>query len=96
MLDTTFAADRRSPVLEFDGPVPHLKGTIMKTHNAFIYHCLCCGNIVHSEMKVRAPQCCGHEMVKAAAETIYNREEAHSEEPAGVHCEAAAPAVKPR
>ena len=39
----------------------------MKTHNAFIYHCLYCGNVVHSEPNVRAPQCCGIEMVKAAA-----------------------------
>ena len=42
----------------------------MKTHNAFIYHCLCCGNVVHAEPEQKAPCCCGHEMVKAAEETV--------------------------
>jgi len=68
----------------------------MKTHNALIYHCLYCGNLVHSEPNVRAPQCCGKEMVKAAAETIFERDEAHSDEPAGTPRKLAAPAVKPR
>ena len=65
----------------------------MKTYNAFIYHCLFCGNVVRNEMKVRAPLCCGKEMAKAAAETIYDREEAIPEEHAGVHCEMAAPTL---
>lgn len=68
----------------------------MKTHNACLYHCLNCGNVVHSEHKVRPPQCCDHEMVMAAAETIYDRDETHPEEPARVHCEMANPAMKPR
>ena len=68
----------------------------MKTHNAFLYHCLNCGNVVHSERKVRAPKCCDHEMVMAAAETIYDREEAHPEEPARLHGEMADPVAKPR
>jgi hypothetical protein len=44
--------------------------TIMKTHNRIIYHCLTCGNVVHAAGDARRPQCCGSEMVKAAAETI--------------------------
>jgi hypothetical protein len=44
--------------------------TIMKTHNRVIYHCLTCGNLVHAAVDMRPPQCCGVEMVKAAAETI--------------------------
>ena len=68
----------------------------MKTHNAIIYHCLGCGNVVHSELNVRAPQCCGKQMVKAAAETIIDGKQSRSEEPAGARGEAAATAVKPR
>jgi NAD(P)H-dependent FMN reductase len=36
------------------------------------------------------------EMAKAAAETIFEREEAHSDDPAGTPCNLATPAVKPR
>lgn len=42
----------------------------MKTHNRNIYHCLACGNVVHADVGVRPPECCGYEMAKAAAETI--------------------------
>jgi hypothetical protein len=58
----------------------------MKTHNAFIFHCRYCGNVVHSERKLRGPECCAREMVIAAAETIFDRE-AVSEEPAGENIE---------
>lgn len=65
----------------------------MKTHNAFLYHCLNCGNVIHSERQTRPPCCCDHEMVIAAAETIFDREDAALLEPAGVRCEMAAPAA---
>lgn len=42
----------------------------MKTHNAIIYHCVRCGNVVHRDLDNPWPRCCGHEMAKAAAETI--------------------------
>ena len=45
----------------------------MKTHNVVIYHCLCCGTVMHREPDQEAPQCCGRQMVKAAAETIFDR-----------------------
>ncbi len=48
----------------------------MKTHNAIIYHCLCCGKVVHREPELEQPTCCGKKMVKAAAETLYGDEEA--------------------
>jgi hypothetical protein len=48
----------------------------MKTHNAIIYHCLCCGSVVHSEPDLEQPNCCGQKMVKAAAETLYGDEDA--------------------
>ncbi len=47
----------------------------MKTHNAIIYHCLCCGNVVHREPDSEQPTCCGKKMVKAAAETVPGDEE---------------------
>jgi DNA-directed RNA polymerase subunit RPC12/RpoP len=68
----------------------------MKTHNAFLYHCLNCGNVIHSERQERPPRCCDHEMVMAAAETIYDGEDAMPEETGSVPCEMADPAVKPR
>lgn len=40
----------------------------MKTHNVTIYHCLCCGRVVHSEPEAEVPQCCGQEMARAGAE----------------------------
>jgi hypothetical protein len=46
----------------------------MKTHNALIYHCLCCGRVVHQEPLVAAPHCCGVPMTEAAAETICEAE----------------------
>lgn len=68
----------------------------MKTHNAFMYHCLNCGNVVHSERKPRPPRCCDHEMVLAAAETIVEREEDIPVESEGVHYKMTDPAIKPR
>jgi hypothetical protein len=47
----------------------------MKTHNRIIYHCLTCGNVVHADLEIRLPVCCSHEMVRAAAETIYDTDE---------------------
>jgi DNA-directed RNA polymerase subunit RPC12/RpoP len=69
---------------------------IMKTHNALIYHCLHCGNVVHNDMQARAPECCGHEMIAAAAETIFEREGAIPVESGSVHCEMTDLANKPR
>ena len=72
----------------------------MKTHNAIIYHCLCCGNVVHSEPDLEQPVCCGTKMVKAAAETIHGDEADGAEQPAGTPCETVPPmpkfAKKPR
>jgi hypothetical protein len=42
----------------------------MKTHNANIYHCVACGRVMHAELDAEPPQCCGHTMTKACAETI--------------------------
>ncbi len=42
----------------------------MKTRNVSIYHCISCGRVVHAELAAKPPQCCGHTMAKAAAETI--------------------------
>jgi hypothetical protein len=42
----------------------------MKTHNRILFHCLCCGNVVHAEPQELIPECCGKPMVKAAAETV--------------------------
>ena len=56
----------------------------MKTHNAIIYHCLSCGSVMHAEPAVEPPQCCGREMVKAAAETVGEGDV--SEEPGSGHC----------
>ncbi len=35
-----------------------------------IYHCQCCGAVVRQESFRLPPFCCGHEMVKAAEETL--------------------------
>lgn len=64
----------------------------MKTHNLNIYHCLSCGGVVHAEPDVEPPQCCGHQMVKAAAETVSDAGVA--EQPGGSHCETAPPLPK--
>ncbi|MGE5191482.1 MAG: hypothetical protein ACM3U2_03200 [Deltaproteobacteria bacterium] len=66
----------------------------MTTRNVVIYHCLSCGSVVHAEPEAEPPQCCGHEMVKAAAETI--REGQEAEEAAPGHCETAPPIGKGR
>jgi len=42
----------------------------MTIHNRILFHCLCCGNVVHAEPKDAAPTCCGKRMVNAAAETV--------------------------
>ncbi len=68
----------------------------MKTHNAYLYHCLNCGNVIHSERRPQPPRCCGHEMILAAAETICDREESLAGQPAEAHCETAAPAADER
>jgi hypothetical protein len=46
----------------------------MKTHNRILFHCLCCGNVVHAEPQELIPDCCGKQMVKAAAETVCEAE----------------------
>lgn len=66
----------------------------MKTHNAIIYHCLSCGSVLHAEPNVEPPQCCGHAMVKAAAETICEADV--PEQPGGSHCETKPPIPKAR
>jgi len=48
----------------------------MKTHNVCIYHCVSCGRVSHVDLELEAPHCCGHEMAKAAEETI---RECHAE-----------------
>lgn len=42
----------------------------MKTHNRILFHCLCCGRVVHAESQEAAPNCCGKRMTNAAAETV--------------------------
>ena len=42
----------------------------MKTHNRILFHCLCCGNVVHAEPQDAVPTCCGKRMANAAAETV--------------------------
>ena len=42
----------------------------MQTHNRIIYHCLCCGRLVHAEPETPVPNCCERPMVNAAAETV--------------------------
>jgi hypothetical protein len=66
----------------------------MKAHNAIIYHCLTCGGVVHAEPEAEPPQCCGCEMVKAAAETVHEGE--IPKEPGGSHCETAPPIPRVR
>jgi hypothetical protein len=56
---------------------------MMKTHNAIIYHCLGCGNVVHRDPGLEAPSCCGKTMVKAAAETIVENETKRADEASG-------------
>lgn len=54
----------------------------MKTHNAVIYHCLCCGNVVHCAREVEPPQCCGREMVPSAEETVGESQDERPKVPA--------------
>lgn len=51
----------------------------MKTRNTRIYHCLGCGNVVHRDPDAEPPECCGQEMVKAAATTVQNDDTPGSE-----------------
>jgi hypothetical protein len=44
----------------------------MKTHNRILFHCLCCGKVVHAEPQDAVPTCCGQRMINAAAETVAN------------------------
>ncbi len=64
----------------------------MKTHNASIYHCISCGRVVHAELEAEPPQCCGHTMAKACAETILEGDDAGQK--AGGHSETAPPVIK--
>jgi hypothetical protein len=48
--------------------------TIMKTHNRILYHCLCCGRVVHAEPGATIPNCCGKRMTNAAAESVVEAE----------------------
>lgn len=41
-------------------------------HNRPIFHCQCCGAVITQEAFRLPPFCCGHEMVKAAEETLYD------------------------
>lgn len=66
----------------------------METHNAIIYHCIACGRVVHAEFEAVPPQCCGHTMAKACAETIHEGDVAGEE--AGGHSETAPPVIKGR
>jgi len=40
----------------------------MTTHVSCIYHCISCGRIVHAELELKQPQCCGHPMTNACTE----------------------------
>jgi hypothetical protein len=66
----------------------------MKTHNASIYHCISCGRVLHAELEAEPPQCCGHTMTKACAETIGEIDVA-KEKPGG-HSETTPPVIKGR
>jgi hypothetical protein len=57
-----------------------MKDRIMKTHNANIYHCVTCGRVEHTELTAKPPDCCGHTMAKAAAETIREGDVAEEKE----------------
>jgi hypothetical protein len=46
----------------------------MKTHNRILFHCLCCGHVVHAEPEEGVPNCCGQRMTNAAAETVVEDE----------------------
>lgn len=66
----------------------------MKTHNASIYHCISCGRVMRAELDAEPPQCCGHMMVKACADTI--REGEVALETAGDHFETPPVVIKGR
>lgn len=46
----------------------------MKLHNRILFHCLCCGRVVHAEPEDKVPNCCGKRMTNAASETIVEAE----------------------
>lgn len=66
----------------------------MTTHNASIYHCISCGRVVHAELEAEPPQCCGHAMTKACAETVCEGDVAR--EKAGGHSETTPPVIESR
>jgi hypothetical protein len=66
----------------------------MKTHNASIYHSISCGRVAHAELVAEPPQCCGHTMANASAETI--REGDVAGKKADDHLESAPPVIKGR
>lgn len=47
----------------------------MKTRNLLIYHCQCCGRVMHQGPDVDPPVCCERLMTRAAAKTICEPEE---------------------
>ena len=47
----------------------------MKPHNRPLYHCVFCGHVIAEEPGQAAPLCCGHEMIKAAEETVGTAED---------------------
>ena len=46
----------------------------MKTHNRILFHCLCCGRVVHAEPADAPPMCCSQRMTNAAAETVVDND----------------------
>ena len=71
-----------------------LKDPSMRTHNTNIYHCICCGRVVHAELEADPPQCCGHTMTKACAEAILDGSDVG--EAAGGYSETAPPVINDR
>ena len=46
----------------------------MEIHNVDLFHCLKCGKVVRREKDAPVPTCCGEQMVKAAAQTVPEKE----------------------
>ena len=67
----------------------------MKTHNRVLYHCLCCGNVVHAEPADPNPSCCREPMARAAAETVWEREEECAAVEAAGNADEPSPAARP-
>jgi hypothetical protein len=73
----------------------------MKAHNAVIYHCQCCGRILHQSSEPPPPVCCGVSMTPAVVETVAENDSdsVHSATaPGSAHDESACsyPPQKPR